>query len=155
GRRLLRAALCHAGPAPASATRSWRLSPLRALRRSHAGGARVLHPQVDRLGTPRDRQATAGHGLCLAAATRVASLRHYRPRGREVLVAGAARGGAGGVPLSPAAPLTPLPVSDRRFAHVATESCTDEGRGHPPTNRVAPAARCNRRCRPPRFHPRP
>jgi 3-methyladenine DNA glycosylase AlkD len=54
------------------------------LRRTDARGARVLHPQVDRLGAPRDRQATAGHDLCLATATRRASLRRHRPRGREI-----------------------------------------------------------------------
>src|SRR5205823_5982681 len=49
--------------------------------------------------------------------------------------------------------LTPLRVSDTRFADARAGSCTDEERGHPPTGRVAPGARCSQRCRASRFHP--
>src|SRR6202035_4626858 len=68
-RRLLATAVGDAGAAPAITPRTRRLHAIRALRRRHARGTRVLHPESDRLDIARDREETARPGLSVAPPT--------------------------------------------------------------------------------------
>ncbi len=141
--------------------RSAMLALLRPLRRGR-GDFRRFARYADRMLEEREffirksigwvLQATAGQGLCLAAAARRASLRCHRPRGREVPLSTAARRGVGSPPFSRGAPLTLLRVSDMRFAHATTESCIAGGRGDRQRSQAGREATSIQRCRPSRSH---
>jgi hypothetical protein len=84
-RRLLGAPQRLAGAPAAIAPRRRRFRPIRALCRRHAGGARVLHSQGDRLGAAGDRAAPPRAGRRLAGTAHSPGVRGDRTRGSQAL----------------------------------------------------------------------
>src|SRR6266511_1067675 len=79
-------------PAAAAAAGGVRFRPLLPLRRADARGARVLHPQGDRMGAARDGQGAPRPRLRLARAASAQRLGRHRARGRQVPAGEPARG---------------------------------------------------------------
>src|SRR3989304_5370834 len=92
------ALLVAAGPAPAPPPRRGRLRALLAVRRRHARGKGVLHPQGDRLGASRDGQEAAETRGRVAGAPHQPRLGRDRARGGPLPPAGAPGGIIGGPP---------------------------------------------------------